>query len=244
MTSNQRGDDLHGITFWESEHREPERRIPELREAERQEDERQEGGRPRVRLQSTERREDERPRVRLRSTERREDQRHRAERHARGDGFVNCACGSKHWGLLGAAGILAWRPGSAQERAESPNYQLAAEPEVLLQLRVSWSHEGGTWAVPGGAINRGETAWEGAIREFSEEAGFSEFREPSGSHVLEHPDWSYTTFVAQVADPNVEPVANRESEDLRWVPVSRVEDLELMAPFRAALPDLLALIRP
>lgn len=162
-----------------------------------------------------------------------ERQRRRAERRARGEAFVECGCGNKHWGLLGAAGIVAWRPADAPRRSE---------PEVLLQLRVSWSHQGGTWAVPGGAINRGETAWEGAVREFAEEAGFAALREPSGSHVLRHPDWSYTTFVAEVADPNVEILPNTESEQLQWVPLSEVGEFDLMPPFREALPDLLALI--
>ncbi len=156
----------------------------------------------------------------------------RAERRARGEAFVECACGNKHWGLLGAAGVMAWRPPEAGR----------PEPEVLMQLRVSWSHEGGTWAVPGGAINRGETVWEGAVREFAEESGFDSLHDPNGSHILEHPDWSYTTFVAQVEDPGVELVANRESEDLRWVPVSQIANLDLMPQFRAALPELLAFI--
>lgn len=163
-----------------------------------------------------------------------ERERRRAQRRARGEDFVDCACGNKHWGLLGAAGILAWRPADALERVE---------PEVLMQLRVSWSHHGGTWAVPGGAINRGETAWEGALREFAEEAGFAELNEPNGSHVLEHPDWSYATFVAQVLDPRVKILANNESEDLRWVPVSQVAELGLIPPFRDALPELIRFIR-
>lgn len=169
----------------------------------------------------------------------------RAERRARGEAFVDCACGNKHWGLLGAAGILAWRTADFAGDGggiEAPDQVRRSEPDVLMQLRVSWSHRGGTWAVPGGAINRGETAWEGAVREFTEESGFDALKEPTGSHVLQHPDWVYTTFVAQVDDPNVELVPNDESEDLRWVPISEVASLDLMEPFRAALPTLRALI--
>ncbi|VEI12944.1 NUDIX domain-containing protein [Trueperella bialowiezensis] len=153
----------------------------------------------------------------------------RAERLYRGEAFVDCGCGARHWGLFGAAGIAAWRPA-------------ATEPEMLLQLRVAWSHHGGTWAVPGGAINRGETPWQGALREFSEEAGFHDLADPSGHSVLQHPDWSYTTFVAQVADPHVRVVANKESDQLIWVPLSRLTDYELLPAFRNALPDLLQLI--
>lgn len=47
-----------------------------------------------------------------------------------GDGWVNCACGNKHWGLNGAAGILILRG-----------------TEILLQHRAPWVHNGDTWGI-------------------------------------------------------------------------------------------------
>ncbi len=45
---------------------------------------------------------------------------------------------------------------------------------VLLQHRAAWSHQGGTWGLPGGARDSHETVEQAAIREAHEEAGLSE----------------------------------------------------------------------
>src|SRR3978361_1421771 len=74
------------------------------------------------------------------------------------DGWTTCALGHRHWGLVGAAGLLLHRAG-------------AAGTEVLLQLRVEWSHHGGTWGTPGGALHPKESAADGALREAGEELG-------------------------------------------------------------------------
>ncbi|MGO1459153.1 MAG: Maf family nucleotide pyrophosphatase, partial [Flaviflexus sp.] len=62
---------------------------------------------------------------------------------ASADGIVHCACGKRHWGHAGAAGVLAWKE--------------AEDPSVILQLRAAWSMSGGTWGIPGGAIDYDET---------------------------------------------------------------------------------------
>ena len=62
-----------------------------------------------------------------------------------GDAWVYGPEGEKFWGRYGAAGLLVVHDGS-----------------VLLQLRVGWSHFGGTWGLPGGALKQGETADAGA----------------------------------------------------------------------------------
>ena len=78
-----------------------------------------------------------------------------------GDGWVECGCGQRHWGLNGAAGLLVWR------RARRGGSGL----EVLLQLRAEWTHQGGTWGLPGGAVSDGESPAQGALRECEEETG-------------------------------------------------------------------------
>ena len=77
-----------------------------------------------------------------------------------GDGWVMCSCGHKHWGLHGAAGLLLIRLDMS-------------EPHVLLQLRAAWTHGGGTWALPGGALDSHEDSVTAAGREAAEEAGIN-----------------------------------------------------------------------
>ena len=72
-----------------------------------------------------------------------------------GDAWVVAPSGERYWGAFGAAGLLA----------------LDEHRGVLLQHRVSWSHYGDTWALPGGARHEGESAGDGALREAAEEAG-------------------------------------------------------------------------
>ena len=66
-----------------------------------------------------------------------------------GNGWVRCDLGHRHWGLDGAAGMLVYVTGGP----------------VLVQQRVSWSHHGGTWGLPGGARDSHETAVSAALRE-------------------------------------------------------------------------------
>ncbi|GAB2457275.1 NUDIX domain-containing protein [Xylanimonas ulmi] len=154
-----------------------------------------------------------------------------------GDGWVECSYSPdgagaphRHWGLLGAAGLLLVR------RAGD-----GAVSDVVLQHRALWSHHGGTWGVPGGALDVGEDAVTGALRESWEEAGV----EPRavrvvGAHVLDHGVWRYTTVVGEVADgAAVHPEASDpESLQVRWVPVGELGALPLLPAFAAALPAL------
>ncbi|KAB3523239.1 NUDIX domain-containing protein [Corynebacterium sp. zg254] len=72
-----------------------------------------------------------------------------------GDGWAVAADGSRMWGTLGAAGLCLFSP----------------DNRVLMQHRSVLTAQGGTWALPGGAIEVGESAVEGALRENHEETG-------------------------------------------------------------------------
>lgn len=152
-----------------------------------------------------------------------------------GDAWVTCG-DHRHWGLYGAAGLLLVRRGDD-----------GAPGHLVLQHRAPWSHMGGTWGIPGGALAPGESAHDGALREAAEEAAVDATAlDVVGTHVLEHPAWTYTTVVAEVrAGARVDPrAADAESLAVRWVALTDLGGLQLLPPFALALPALLELLPP
>ncbi|KZM71139.1 NUDIX hydrolase [Nocardia terpenica] len=147
-----------------------------------------------------------------------------------GDGFVKNPDGTRQWGLYGAAGLLL--------RAPLPGGGAA----VLLQHRAPWSHQGGTWALPGGARDSHETSVHAAVREANEEAGIKpEAVRVRGSRVTATAPsgWTYTTVVADALEP-LPTIANKESAELAWVPEEEVTQRPLHPGFAAAWPTLRA----
>ena len=139
-----------------------------------------------------------------------------------GDAWVYGPEGEKFWGRYGAAGLLVVHDGS-----------------VLLQLRVGWSHFGGTWGLPGGARNEGESAVAGALREANEEAGVPrEILTELFTSVLDLGYWSYTTVVVESSEAFEPVIGDAESVALRWVPVEQVDSLPLHPGFAASWPEL------
>ncbi len=151
-----------------------------------------------------------------------------------GDGFIRCSDGHVRWGLYGAAGAVFVHVADGA----------SAEPLVLLQLRSRFSHEGGTWSCPGGALDAGETAVEGALREAAEEVGaVPEPHRIVGQHRFAPAvEWSYTTVVVAVNERFGAPL-NFETEMVEWVPASEVAARPLHAGFRAAWPHVLPIVR-
>ncbi|MFD1717054.1 NUDIX domain-containing protein [Georgenia deserti] len=148
-----------------------------------------------------------------------------------GDGWVECACGSRHWGLNGAAGLLLWR-------------HATDGVELVLQHRALWSHFGGTWGLPGGALGDGEDARRGAVREAVEEAGLdASALEVRAQRSLVHPDWTYTTVLAEAVGRQEPSVADPESLEVAWVPLREVTERELLPAFGDALGELRGMLR-
>jgi 8-oxo-dGTP diphosphatase len=150
-----------------------------------------------------------------------------------GDGWI-LAGRRRFWGRYGAAGLLLRAPAAD------------SSPLVLLQHRAMWSHQGGTWALPGGALNSGENPENAALREAAEEAGLQPAlirvvtkvvtaRVPGDCGTV----WTYSTVVAEAREP-LPTVPNAESAELRWVPEHEVADLPLHPGFAQSWPGLWA----
>ncbi len=147
-----------------------------------------------------------------------------------GDGFLQCSDGHVRWGMYGAAGVVFV-------------VRFPDGPRVMLQKRSAFAHEGGTWSCAGGALDFGEPALVGALREASEEVG----EVPGDVAVLGQTvfapatDWSYTTFVVEVPGEFGSSM-NFETDAVAWDTPAEVDERELHAGFAAAWPDLRAII--
>ncbi len=148
-----------------------------------------------------------------------------------GDGFMRCSDGHVRWGVFGAAGVVF---------VVMPHGE---PPLVMLQQRSAMAHEGGTWSCAGGAIDEGESSFEAALREASEEVGeIPAHHRVLGEYVFTPAtDWSYTTVVLEV-DQRFGASINFETDDVAWVPLPAVERRPLHAGFAAAWPHLRAIV--
>jgi 8-oxo-dGTP pyrophosphatase MutT (NUDIX family) len=143
-----------------------------------------------------------------------------------GNGWVQCSLGHKHWGRFGAAGLL-----------------ITDGTRVLLQHRAAWTHEGDTWAVPGGARDSHEAPITAALREAAEETSLDvDSINPYDEWVDDHGGWSYTTILARTSIAvEVRPI-NPESNAVQWWSFEHVETLRLHRGFAAVWPALHDLI--
>lgn len=143
----------------------------------------------------------------------------------RGDGWVTCELGHRHWGLFGAAGILVVR-----------------HADVLLQLRAGHTHNGNTWSVPGGALDPVESAVQAALREAREEVGINAADVETVADVVDdHGGWAYTTVIARLLRPAAFRL-NHETAEVRWVPIAEVRGLHLHPGFAVSWPLVLAAV--
>jgi 8-oxo-dGTP diphosphatase len=139
--------------------------------------------------------------------------------------WTTCELGHQHWGRRGAAGLLLTDP---------------ARTGVLTQKRAAGVHQGGTWALVGGAIDRGEGPIEAALREAHEEAGLA----PDTITVLgtipgaDHGSWTYTYVLAEGERPPEDELApagvsSWEADRTLWVDLDLVPELRLHPGLRA-----------
>lgn len=114
------------------------------------------------------------------------------------------------------------------------------KPRVLLQLRAAWTHGGGTWALPGGALDSHEDPVSGAAREAWEEAGIHpSLLDVKGIFSDDHGNWRYDTVIAHCAGDAGAYEANAESDEIRWVSLDAVVGYDLHPGLAASWGELL-----
>ncbi|MEU0521728.1 NUDIX hydrolase [Streptosporangium sp. NPDC006007] len=150
-----------------------------------------------------------------------------------GDGWARCDRGHRHWGVYGASGLLA------------VHHDPAGTPRVLMQQRSTWSHHGGTWGLPGGALDSHEDAVAGAFREAREEATMDggDLR-VQGVYLDDHGGWSFHTVIAEASDLLEAAPANDESADLRWLTFDELPSGELHPGFAETWPTISQALGP
>lgn len=114
--------------------------------------------------------------------------------------------------------------------------------QVLLSKRQAHLHQGGLWEFPGGKLEPGETEQACLWRELEEELGI---RPLSATRLIrvahDYPDKSVSLSTWQVHAFSGEP-EGREGQEICWIPVGRLRELEFPAANRpivtaAQLPD-------
>jgi 8-oxo-dGTP diphosphatase len=131
--------------------------------------------------------------------------------------WTTCAHGHAHWGRRGAAGLL-----------------VADGGRVMLQLRAGWAHRGSTWSIPGGALERGETGVQAALREAAEEMAIRPRDvDVRATYVWGCGGWEYETVLALAHNP-LRPQHLSESTAHIWATPDELLELPLHPGFRAA----------
>lgn len=150
-----------------------------------------------------------------------------------GDGWTVCERGHRHWGLHGAAGLLA------------VHHDDRGVPHVLMQKRSWWSHHGGTWGLPGGAKDSHEDAVATALREASEEAALTpDGLRVQGVYTDDHGGWAFETVIAEADTLLPAAPANGESAELRWLSLAEIDGKNLHPGFAESWTEIQQELNP
>lgn len=94
---------------------------------------------------------------------------------------------------------------------------------VLLTLRSSEVLEPGTWGIPGGRCEDGESPAETAVREMREELGYDGELLLLPIFMYREPNFSFMNFVALVPD-EFDPELDWENDDAEWFELDQLPE--------------------
>jgi ADP-ribose pyrophosphatase YjhB (NUDIX family) len=106
---------------------------------------------------------------------------------------------------------------------------IAVREDALLMVRRGHGPAGGSWSVPGGRIEQGETAAEAIVREVGEETGLTVVCGPLvGWAELISDEGHYVVLDFEVTPLDMaDPEPGDDAAEAAWVPLGEVTDLRL-----------------
>lgn len=151
-----------------------------------------------------------------------------------GDSWFHAANGETYWGPYGAAGLLVRHQPTDED--DNPT----DDPTFFLQRRAGWTDDGGTWSVPGGALEHHESPEQGAKREFAEETGIQVTHFGWVDNIYYRPasDWSYTTVVVETDEKFSPEIISHEASSHGWFTFEELSQMDLHPGLRSILPEL------
>lgn len=102
--------------------------------------------------------------------------------------------------------------------------------KLLLVKRADYLLEGGKWALPGGFLDRGETAAKAALRELEEETGW-QGEVVSLFRINSNPNRPREDRQNMALEFIVKPIAqtktiDKETEEAKWIPIKELPSLD------------------
>ena len=116
---------------------------------------------------------------------------------------------------------------------------IACRDDELLLIRRGRGPAAGEWSIPGGHVEHGEPLAAAVLRELAEETGLEAICGPLVGWVERiSAEYHYVIldFEVTIMDRH-EPIAGDDAAEARWVPVSDVAELNLVAGLAEFLHD-------
>jgi 8-oxo-dGTP diphosphatase len=106
---------------------------------------------------------------------------------------------------------------------------IARRGDALLLVRRGHGPAAGTWSVPGGRVEAGETLHEAVVREVAEETGLHVVVERflGWAEILDDDHFVILDFVVTLLDADAVPVPGDDAAEVEWVDVSELSERQL-----------------